>query len=375
MMSLMAVLTPPPVELLIASHLGVDEAARQLIELGNGGPAGSLKAKVGPDSVVAYLLSESPSKFRGQLSAKDHGCHLAGLVHASRVESVRLGMFAAGAVILVLSALAMLASRAGGDVGVAWAVLLASACGCALFFVGLRYLLNRSFPVEANRLNRALATALEAELPRPARPTVSGRASMLILAGVLGLQAAVFGMRAVAGGGSVLEGGAWGIGFLGMLPLLVLAVRWSQPRLLGPTQHGPTVRVGWRRVQLDSVVSVRARGGLLALSDGLSRVVVSSALGRPERLDDEPAPDPGVARQRSWLTGSTAEERQTLARAVQEVVQRCPLDPKTAATLHRPPTTSSPTMASPKVDPQSLATLVALALALAMLIGIVTVVH
>jgi hypothetical protein len=47
---------------------------------------------------------------------------------------------------------------------------------------------------------------------------------------------------------------------------------------------------------------------------------------------------------------------------------------QTAAKLHRPPTGSSPTMASPRVDPQSLVTLVSLAVGLCMLVGMVTVV-
>jgi hypothetical protein len=337
---------PKPIEISLVSDLQAERAKEELLRLGNGGPRGSLLARVDDSGFVdARFVGDNSPRFRGSLHATANGSELRGLISPSTDERVRMLTFAVvTALTFVVALIWLISSAPAGRVDTG--VFLVAGVGIffALMTLGMRRLSERTFPGASNNLARALATTLDTQAqPVPTRP-FSGRNALLVVLAFVVLQAALVGARVglVAGVGRGVFIAAW---FLLLLVLVVRVSIWWSPNL-----RGTELRVGMRHVNLVAVSDVRARGPLMSLSDGQHRVVVSSALGRSESEAHATDLLQGV----SAASGARALDRARLVEAVAETVTRCPLDETTAGTLHRPATLPGVSRPGPRIDLQGL---------------------
>jgi hypothetical protein len=219
--------------------------------------------------------------------------------------------------------------------------------GFAAFFggmaYGLRRLLKRTFPLQVNGLSRALAAALDTTPPLVPTDPRSTRSSARIGLVFVALQLVAIGARVAVNGGAVAGFVAAAV-FAAVVLFASRASRYWTPRL-----EGTELRAGFRRLDLTQVNDVRARAGLMSLSDGRTRIVLTSALGRPELRDDA----------QSTFTSPDASadvvEQVRLYQAVDDAIGRCPLDERTATTLHRPVTMPGVSRSGPRFDPSALA--------------------
>jgi hypothetical protein len=189
----------------------------------------------------------------------------------------------------------------------------------------------------------ALAGALETTPPLvPTRPQ-STRAATRIGLVFVALQFVAVGARVGVNGGAVAGLVAAG-GFAAIVLFASRASLYWRPRL-----EGTELRAGLRRLDLTQVNDVRARAGLMSLSDGRTRIVLTSALGRPEGREGAQlaftSPD----------ASADLLEQVRLFQAVDDAIGRCPLDERTATTLHRPVTMPGVSRSGPRFDPFALA--------------------
>ena len=301
---------------------------------------------VDDEHLDARLVMESSPKFAGMLRATEQGAELRGVVRASadgRTRYLTMALFAivmggAGAAILLVSA-------PSGKINYGFVPLLAVAVFFAALAAGLRSIATRSFPIAVNRLNAVLATALETNPQVVPTHPISKRTGRAIGFGALGLQfAAVTVAVSIAGGPLIGVLSAVVLTFIGVVAMRV--GRASTPRL-----EGTELRAGYRRVDLTQVSDVRARGPLMSLSDGHARVVLSSALGRPETVQEADRLLTSAAPETSAREMSIA----LVARAVGDVVARNALDETTASALHRPVTMPGFSRPGPRLDTAALA--------------------
>jgi hypothetical protein len=300
-------------------------------------------------------MGESP-RFVGAWSPAEERVRLGGYLRPPSGTGFRDGFFAVGAVAFTLSAVGVwVSSTLDGETELGGVLLLLAVTAFSTFLaIATRALGARAFPLAANRLSRALASALECtaptlpEVPLAAR-TIKRFVAVVVAVTVLA-QVVRFALVASPVTGVVL--------FLAYSSVLVLGFRiamWWQPRL-----HGSVLQVGLRRVNLDAVHDVRARPAVMSLSDGRSRVTISSSFGRPARAREArellEAPMPGRS--------SRARQEAEVVVAVDGVLERCALDPPTAAALHRTPALPDAVGRAPYVDP------VAAAPAIAVLVGV-----
>src|ERR1700722_17920601 len=259
---------PMPLAVSIKSPLTVQQASERLRTLGNGGPRGSLRVKmIGSEYVEARLVSPNTPRFIGELTGTADGSRIVGLVQPPRDSTFRAAsMWSVGAGVGVGGLAVLFSSAASGRINGGSVVILVLAVVFGLFAVGVRRLDDRIFPVSANRLGTALATAVDAEPPHLATRPLSPRTATTIAIVGAGLQFAFFGVRIGIVAGPAI--GAAGAAFFALIFLLAYRVgKWSRPEL-----RGTELRVGFRNLDLTQVSDVRARGALMALYDGHTRV-------------------------------------------------------------------------------------------------------
>ncbi|MDQ1511637.1 MAG: hypothetical protein QOG50_3481 [Actinomycetota bacterium] len=334
---------PKPVEVALTTRFDEATATERLRTLGNGGPAGSLRVRFGHSGYVDARLVLASARFSGTLSATDDGSQLCGAIRPSTDDTFRIGFMVTGAIITAIVSLTMLlAGASSGRIDLGFLALAVLAALFAVVAYWLRRLIEGVFPVAVNGLSTALASALDTSPPPvPIQPRSTRNPRRIGLA-FIALQLVAFGARIAVHDG-VVAGVISAAIFAVVAVFVYRASRWWRPRLQGTELHA-----GFRRLDLTQVNDVRARSALMSLSDSGTRIVVSSALGRPEAL---------AGAQLALTSPDTSQdllEAAQLFQAVGDAVSRCPLDERTAATLHRPVTMPGVSRPGPRFDPSAL---------------------
>jgi hypothetical protein len=203
--------------------------------------------------------------------------------------------------------------------------------------------MKRTFPLMVNSLSGALAAALDTTAPLVPTDPQSTRTATRIGLVFVALQFVAVGARVAVNGGFVA-------GFVAAAVFAAIAlVAYRASLYWRPRLEGTELRAGLRHLDLTQVNDVRARAGLMSLSDGRTRIVLTSALGRPEGREGAQlaftAPD----------ASADLVEQVRLYQAVDDAISRCPLDERTATTLHRPVTMPGVSRSGPLFDPSALA--------------------
>lgn len=269
-------LVPAPAHLTIRSALPVAHARRALTLYRMSDGADSLRVRVDDDDhVQASIVATGASHFRGALVADGAGSSLIGVVR-KRGSLAITGAFAAGAVVASIASvvLAAMAVGRGGGFGVAGvAVVFALVLGAMAW--SFRWLDERAFPAQVNRLSDELADVLGAPAPH-----IEGHARAR---GVPFSASTILIGQSTIIGGRLIAAGRWRVVAMDAVVVLmaIVVIAMFHRRYETKLEGAALVRDG-RRIDLRDLVAVHARGTALNLWDGVSVLTVPIELGWAE---------------------------------------------------------------------------------------------